>query len=402
MLLSLSLTGIVLSVILLHFNTRKNVSTIYLGIFFLLISLYGFYQYVLLYSKSVFLIKLLLFGFAILFPALYLIGPMVYWYVRSVLTDNSRLKREDIWHLLPMILFFVAALPYTFVPFSHKVEAATEAVMDVAYIQTYKATILDQIFSVSAIYLSRPILVLGYTLWSIILFVRYFFQNKVSAVFARQHFMTKWLCLLLGFLLILDVTQILLIIKAFAMDFSELFFTLNVLRTLSLAGLMGLLISPFFFPAILYGLPQVPASNLTLKPGEDETDPIHAEIKTHTPNFESDYLLSIDQKADSCMKEVQPYLHPDFNLTQFSVLIHVPTHHLGYYFREEKKQHFNDYINKWRINHAKKLIREGKSHGLTLEGIGLISGFHNRNSFRTTFKKVEGISPSTFAAQIKE
>jgi len=402
MLLSLSLTGIVLSVILLHFNTRKNISTIYLGIFFLLISLYGFYQYVLLYSKSVFLIKLLLFGFAIVFPALYLIGPMLYWYVRSVLTDNSRLKRKDIWHLLPMIIFFLAALLYTFVPFSDKVEAATEAVKDVGYIQTYEATILDQIFSVSAIYLSRPVLVLGYTLWSIILFVRYYFQNKVSAVFSRQHFMTKWLCLLLGFLLILDVTQILLIIKAFAMDFSELFFTLNVLRILSLAGLMGLLISPFFFPAILYGLPQVPASKLTLKPGEKETYPLPAEIKTHTPNFESDYLLSIDQKADSCMTEVQPYLHPDFNLNQFSVLIHVPTHHLGYYFREEKKQHFNDYINKWRINHAKNLIREGKSHGLTLEGIGLISGFHNRNSFRTTFKKVEGISPSAFAAQIKE
>ena len=402
MLLSLSIIGIILSVILLIFNTRKNASTIYLGIFFLLISLYGFYQFVLLYSKSVFLIELLLLGYAVVFPALYLIGPMLYWYIRTILTDNSRLKRKDIWHLLPTIIFFLAALPYTFISWSDKVVAATEAVKDVGYIQTYKATILDQIFSVSAIYLSRPILVLGYTLWSMGLLFRYSIQRKVSKVFARQYFMTKWLCLLLGFLFILVVTHILLIIKVFAMDFSELFFTLNVFRILSVAGLFGLLISPFFFPAILYGLPRFPESVLTSNTEKTDSDQLHGDPRKKTNHFETNYLLSIHQKADSCMKEVQPYLHPDFDMAHLSVYTQIPVHHLSYFFREEKKQHFNDYVNKWRINHAKNLIKEGKAAGMTLEGIGLISGFPNRNSFRITFKKVEGISPSAFAAQIKE
>ena len=260
MLLFLSILGIILSVILLYFNTRKNVSTIYLGIFFLLISLYGFYQYVLLYSKSVILNEILLLGYAIVIPPLFLIGPMLYWYIRSVLTDDSRLKRKDIWHLLPTIIFLLASLPFTFVPFSDKVEAATAVVKDVAYMQTYKATVLDQIFSVSAVYLSRPILVLVYTLWSIGLLFRYSIQRKVSKVFAGQYFMTKWLCMLLAFLFILEVTQIFLIIKAFEMHFSDLYFTLNVFRIFSAMGLIGLMISPFFFPVILYGLPRIPDS----------------------------------------------------------------------------------------------------------------------------------------------
>lgn len=397
MLLFLSILGIFLSVILMYFNIRKNASTIYLGIFFLLISLYGFYQYALLYSKSVFLIELLLLGFAIVIPALYLIGPMLYWYIRSVLTDNSHLKRKDLWHLLPMAIYFLAALPYTLVPLSDKVEAAIEAVKDVSYIQTYKATILEQILSVSAIYLSRPVLVLGYTLWSIILFVRYFLQNKVSAVFSKQQFMTKWICVLLGFLLILEVTQILLIIKAFAMDFSELFFTLNVLRIISVAGLMGLLISPFFFPAILYGLPRIPELNI----GQVGTGHIPSDSGKKAIRYESDYLRAIDQTITFSMKEHQPYLEPDFNLIHLSVHTQIPVHHLSYYFREEKKQHFNDYRNEWRINYAKNLIRLGKANEFTLETIGLQSGFSSRNTFLTTFKKVEGITPSTFAAQSK-
>ena len=72
MLLFLSILGILLSVILLIYNARKNGSTIYRGFFFLLISLYGFYQYVLLYSKSVLLVEILLAGFAIVFLAIIL------------------------------------------------------------------------------------------------------------------------------------------------------------------------------------------------------------------------------------------------------------------------------------------------------------------------------------------
>jgi len=260
MLLFLSILGILLSVILLVFNARKNGSTVYLGIFFLLISLYGFYQYALLYSKSVLLVEILLVGFLVVFPALYLIGPMLYWYLRSVLTDNSHMKRNDIWHLLPMIIYFLAALPYTLVPLSDKVEAAIEVVKDVSYMQTYHATLIDRLFPVSAIYLSRPILVLGYTLWSAGLFINYMVKKKATEVLSKQQFMKKWLCLLLGFLLILEVTQILLIIKAFEMHFSDLYFTLNILRILSAFGLIGLIISPLFFPKILYGLPRMPES----------------------------------------------------------------------------------------------------------------------------------------------
>ena len=399
MLLFLSILGIFLSLILMYFNTRKNVSTIYLGIFFLLISLYGFYQYVLLYSKSVVLNEILLLGYAIVFPPLFLIGPMLYWYIRSVLTDDSRLKRMDIWHLLPTIIFLLASLPYTFVPFSDKVEAATAVVKDVAYMQTYKATILDQIFSVSAVYLSRPILVLVYTLWSIGLLFRYSIQRKVSKVFAGQYFMTKWLCMLLAFLFILEVTQIFLIIKAFEMHFSDLYFTLNVFRIFSAMGLIGLMISPFFFPVILYGLPRVPDSVMDeVKENTKEPSVPSGEIRNHN-HFENSYIHFIGQKADYCMKEQQPYLQPDFNLNQLSILIHIPVHHLYYYFRKEKKQHFNEYRNNWRITHAKSLIKEGKASGMTLEAIGLLSGFSSRNSFFTAFKKVEGISPSAFAEQ---
>ncbi len=396
MLLSFSLIGIILSVILLYFNARKNTSVIYLGIFFFSISLYAFYQYVLLYSKSVFFVSLFLFNIAINCSPLYIIGPMLYWYIRSVLTDNSRLKQKDIWHLLPMIIFFIAAIPHAFVPWYEKVEVARKVVEDAGFMEVYRATLLARIFSPALEYLTRPILVLAYTLWSSGLFINYLIKKKVSLVLSKQHFMKKWLFLFLGFLLILELSQILLIIKAFEMHFSELFFTLNVIRILSIAGLIGLLISPFFFPAILYGLPQVPEPDRSFTSEDGGRKFLNRYEKKHLFHFESNYLGSIGQKTDVCMKEFKPYLQPDFNLTQLSVQTRVPVHHLSYFFREVKKQSFTDYRNEWRIKHAKKLIREGLAEELTLEAIGKLSGFSSRNNFRTTFEKFEGVSPSDF------
>ncbi len=399
MLLYLSIIGILLSIILLFFNAKKFGATTYLGFFFLFTSLYGFYQYILLYSKSVTLISLFLFNLSIAGSPVYLIGPMLYWYTRSVLTDNSKLRRSDLWHFIPALIFFISALPNAFVPWHEKVEAAMSLVQDEGFIMTYKTTLLHNILPSSVIFLIRIFLVLGYTIWSIGLFINYLIKKKSSAVLSKQHFMKKWLCYLLGFLFVLVVTQVFLVKKSFEMHFSDLFFTLNIIRVISAVGLTGLLISPFFFPTILYGLPRMPESDEQLKQNKEKTNHKNKRPEQLTNAFEYDYLKSIGQKSDSIMEELQLYLESDCNLAYFSKQINIPAHHLAYYFREIKKQRFNDFRNKWRINHAKTLIQEGKANEITLEAIGSLSGFSSRNAFITDFKKLEGESPSSYAAR---
>jgi AraC-like DNA-binding protein len=401
MLLFLSISGIFLSAILLGFNARNNRSTLYLGLFFLFLSLYSLYQYILLYSKSVLLVSLFLFNIAIVSSCLYLIGPMLYWYIRSVLTDDAKLTRRDLWHLVPMIIFFMAALPHAFVPWHEKVEAARTVVADAGFMGEYRATLLSKIFSPTLEYLTRPVLVLGYTLWSVGLFINYLIRKKSSLVLTKQLFMKKWLFLLLGSLLILEVTQMLLIIKAFEMHFSELYFALNVIRVLSGAGLIGLFISPFFFPGILYGLPRLPSSLMGTRE-EGNPEKVMPENNKKQLRLENNYLDSLGQQVDVYMEKFKPYLQPELNLSQVSVQLGVPVHHLGYYFKEVKKQPFHDYRNKWRIKYAKKLIREGKNNEITLEAIGTLSGFTNRNAFRAAFQKLEGTSPAAYTTKITE
>ena len=400
MLLFLSIFGIFLSLLLL-FNKRRYESSVYLSLFFFFSSLYMLYQYILLYSKSVTLISYFLFNLSIVASPIYLIGPMLYWYVRSVLTDSAKLYPKDIWHFLPMGIYFIVALPEGFLPWHEKVELATKVVEDPGFIGVYKATLLSEIFPQVAVFLSRLLLILGYTLWSMGLLFIYQKREESAVVFSKQMFMKKWLLCLLSFVFVLVTTQVPLVIKSFELHFAEYYFTLKVIQGISVTGLIGLLISPFLFPSVLYGLPRVPESvKDEVKENMKEPSVSSGEIRNQN-HFENTYIHSIGQRADACMKEHKPYLQPDCNLAHLSVHTQIPVHHLSYYFREEKKQHFNNYRNEWRINHAKKLIREGKANEITLEAIGLLSGFSSRNTFLTTFKKVEGITPSAFAAQSK-
>ena len=259
MLLYLSLAGVFLSAILLYFYAGIYRANIFLGLFFLTISLYGINQYAMLYSKNVFLVALVITNISF---TSYLIGPMLYWYIRSTLSDSSRLKWTDLLHLLPVLVYLAAALPYILTNFSYKVEIAKEIINNVGFVATFKFTVLSEIFSNITLYLSRPLLILVYTLWSVGLLIRYWLQGKESHVLSGQIFMIKWLSVFLGFQLLLTLCHLTSIFMTFTVG-SDVFYTLNTLQFLSVLGLIGLLSSPFIFPNILYGMPRIPDSFFT-------------------------------------------------------------------------------------------------------------------------------------------
>ncbi|MCK9205087.1 MAG: helix-turn-helix domain-containing protein [Bacteroidales bacterium] len=398
MLLFLSLTGIFLSVILLSFNARKYTSSIYLGLFFFLVSMYGLIQYILVFSKSRLLVALV---FVHPIFLMYLVGPMLYWYVRSVLTDDSRLKKKDLWHLLPALIFLLSVIPYLFTPWAEKIENADLLIASISNLKTIHSSLLYNFIPQAVIFISRPALALCYTLASIVIFIRWAHQRRNAGVLSQQRYLIRWLTVLLGFFLILLVSLLLALTEAYSYKNLNLYFTLELLQLFSGIGLTGMLISPFFFPSLLYGMPRFPVEEKGIRIRALSRDQADEAIRQRKgPDFETDYLVGIEDKVNRCMEELKPYLQSECNLAYISKMIGVPAHHLGYYFREVKKQPFNDFRNEWRIKHAKDMIRGGKTDELTLEAIGHTSGFSSRNTFYLCFKKVEGITPSVYASNV--
>ena len=100
--LILFITIQILSVILLYFNARKIPSTVYLGLFFVLVSLCGFCPFSIFYPETTPWDEVIFLGSGF---AVSIVGPILQLYVRSVLTDNLCLSIKDLWHLMPFFFF---------------------------------------------------------------------------------------------------------------------------------------------------------------------------------------------------------------------------------------------------------------------------------------------------------
>ncbi len=92
----------------------------------------------------------------------------------------------------------------------------------------------------------------------------------------------------------------------------------------------------------------------------------------------------------------QPYLQKGYSIKDMSQKLNLSVHHISYYLNYHLKINFNDYINKQRIKYSVEKINNGELNKMTIEALAIESGFSNRNSFITAFKKFNGKTPSQF------
>lgn len=394
--LYLSLSGIIMSAILLYFNARNNKSTIYLGIFFLLAGLYSFSYYALLNSGSVTFAAVVLVNSGIL---AFLIGPSLYFFIRGILRDDPFLKKRDLWHLLPVLFFLIITSPYLLSSWTYKKEVAGKFISDLNSQNFFNTAFLGNNLLAYIVFILPALLVLAYVLWSSGLLFTFLKHKKERQVFISRLSTLRWIKAFLGIEIILVSGHLLVMVKIFVYGDLRGFASFHHIQNILGIGPLAILLLTFFSPEVLYGLPRIPVKLGEMRSPENPADKGIPLGKTTQKQLESDYLQSIGRDSDGCMEKYQPYTNPGFNLAELSVLIHIPAHHLSCYFREEKKQSFVDYRNEWRVKHAKTLMKEGKNMEMTLEAIGLLSGFPNRDSFRAAFQRIEGVTPTIFTGQ---
>ncbi|MBB6370316.1 helix-turn-helix domain-containing protein [Chryseobacterium shigense] len=106
-------------------------------------------------------------------------------------------------------------------------------------------------------------------------------------------------------------------------------------------------------------------------------------------------LARIKNQLEEVMYKQKPYLDSELNLIRLSELLSVSTHHLSYVINTGFKKNFFQYVNEYRVEYAKRLLKDSQSK-LSILGIAYESGFNSKTSFNTTFKKFTGQTPSEY------
>ena len=132
----------------------------------------------------------------------------------------------------------------------------------------------------------------------------------------------------------------------------------------------------------------------TDKSNIDEAEIIEFEPKRPIVNKEDETLLAEWQpKIIELLQNQKLFEDPELSLTQVAKQLKTNPSIISKVINQGFQLNFNDFINKHRIDAVKKKLQAGELKTQTMLGIAFDSGFNSKATFNRAFKKLTGLSP---------
>ncbi|MCG1035038.1 helix-turn-helix domain-containing protein [Polaribacter sargassicola] len=127
-------------------------------------------------------------------------------------------------------------------------------------------------------------------------------------------------------------------------------------------------------------------------------------VKVNSPKYEKSTLKE-DQKIEilKTLKEYmvtkKPYLKHDLSLTKLAEELKTSKHNITEVLNQNLNKKFFLFINEYRVEEAKKRMKTFDNENLNL--IAHFSGFKSKTTFIKYFKEITGVTPSEYRKNIK-
>lgn len=338
---------------------------IYLAILFFISGLYCLTVYAMSLGHSLLFTVLLYGNFSSLY---FLIGPVLYFYLRSLRERDTKLSFGDLLHFIPFVFVFVDTIPYYLSPYSYKVEVVRQVFSNWTAMFSIQ---LGYQFSATMLYVLRPLLLTIYTIWGLM----YLKKNKLY--FFRMTQLGKWLCafLLLQLLVYVGMSSVFLGVWLNNSWGVKWLNYPNEIKYLSLVAYMVMVCALYFFPQVIY---------LNMERFKQNLSPQEA------------YWCQMEKEITACYIFNKPFLRPSLTLDQFGELVQKDKKELHDFFQLYLFTNFTDEMNRLRIQFSKHLINQGRFENLYFE-----SGFKNVEDLEFYFQEFEGKSVNEFILTLK-
>lgn len=105
----------------------------------------------------------------------------------------------------------------------------------------------------------------------------------------------------------------------------------------------------------------------------------------------------LTKQLATVMQEEKLYKNPSLKLPDVAQKLNILPHRLSQLINENLGKSFSLYINEYRVDEAKIQLLTNEDY--TLEAIGYECGFNSKSSFYSTFKKLAGTTPAKYKRQ---
>lgn len=108
----------------------------------------------------------------------------------------------------------------------------------------------------------------------------------------------------------------------------------------------------------------------------------------------------IVKRMKSYIEKEKVYKNPDLKMSDIADHLHLSPSKLSQVFSLYIKENYYDFINRYRLEAFKQLVKQGETERYTLLALSAQCGF-KKSSFFSTFRKVEGMTPTEYLKKAK-
>jgi AraC-like DNA-binding protein len=377
-----NLLTILLSIVIFVFQKRKILSTPFISLFLMSVALIAIIRTIVFFEKEEWIVALFFHHFSFIY---FLVGPLLFLYVRSNLVANEGFKKIYIFHFFPALFILINNIPYFLFPFESKIEFAKLIKDDIINVVKVK---IESFFLFGDLSYYSPFLFLIYGFISLYLLI---IPIRTGTNFNLRKFRFDRISKI--WVVFICVTTISLCFFYVVLNFNFLYYK-DKDQIIFFAGVQAFLLMLFplsliFTPQILYGFIF-----------RDSKSKIPQDRNKQSITFSSQKLTleNIAEKIELIMVNDKPFLSADFSFDDLVVLLAVPKNLVQRCLTEHLNTKFTDLRSHYRIRHAKELLCDTSNQNITIEAIGFESGFTTRSSFYRAFKEQTGITPKEFVS----
>ena len=286
-------------------------------------------------------------------PFMFLLGPLLFLYLRGIVLPESRFARKDFLHFVIFLIFFLQATLFFIYGEANDVAAFVKRIVGSPWI----------------------FLVLQFS-WYLVhthKLLRLHRKNIVDKFSNVEGMDVSWLKLITW---LFAVILVFITIGAPSLIHGPGFSTYKTTASL-------------FFSFVLFfiaykGLQQRVPGLPTMHP---ENDGGKADDET---------IKKLSERLLAHMESSKPYLDPELTLVDLARQLEISRNQLSQVINAGVGDNFYNFINKFRVEEVKRLINHDSSRQYTILALASDAGFNSKSSFNSIFKKATGLTPSEY------
>jgi len=309
-----------------------------------------------------------------------LLGPLLYLYIELSAVKRQVFKWKHLVHLLPLIFILIAFSKY----FSSDFEGT--------FFEYQENSILFYAGLIVWMY-NSPI----YYILSLIKLRSH--KKRIKKYFATpKNVDLKWLNYLVhGFAIFLFF----LLFKGFILRILNIDLNLNSYH-LTWAVMVIYIFGIGFFGYKQKGIfsdfeaEDLEVKEIKISENEKTNFPKEQYLKSSLKDEEARRILTSLEKI---MQAEKPYLEYDITLPKLAQLVGTTSHKLSQVINENYKLNFFEYINKFRLNDVKTLLKNPEKASEKIMALAYDCGFNSKSAFYNFFKRETKLTPSEYRSE---